>query len=269
MKKIDLSNISTGVGMPIKSGVLSHLQSAYQEVIDAIVKGNIGGGYDPTKYYVLYGCVNSTTAPIYTVSAGAIFFNGEIYLVDAFTFTATGSNVAVGTITTSFFSGTNADPITFTDGIARNVLQIRKIVFAAAASASSDVDFSGLIYQSSTEFELLSLINSFEEVENIALEPISPLRIKKIGAKTVHITGLITGNIYVSGVQKIVCNLPLKYRPTTYIAISFPVTYTSSSVNYPSSGTILLNGDLLIEPHIYSGTITCSSITINATYEID
>jgi hypothetical protein len=145
MKKIDLSNISTSVGMPIKSGVLSHLQSAYQEVIDAIVKGSIGGSYDPAKYYVLYGCENSTTAPIYTVSAGAIFFNGEVYLVDAFTFTSSGSDVAVGTITTTFFSGANADPITFTDSVARNVLQIRKVAFASAVSGSGDVDFGDLV----------------------------------------------------------------------------------------------------------------------------
>jgi hypothetical protein len=148
MKKIDLSNITTAVGMPIKSGVLSHLQSAYQEVIDAIVKGSIGGSYDPAKYYVLYGCVNSTTSPIYTVSAGAVFYNGEVYLVDAFTFTSTGGNVAIGTITTTFFSGTNADPITFTDSVARNVLQVRKVVFTSGASGSGDVNFSSLIYQS-------------------------------------------------------------------------------------------------------------------------
>lgn len=267
MKKIDLSNITTGVGMPIKSGVLSHLQSAYQEVIDAIVKGSVGSGYDTTKFYVLYGCVNSTTAPIYTVSAGAIFFNGEIYLVDAFTFTATGSNVAVGTITTSFFSGTNADPITFTDSIARNVLQIRKVVFAAAASASGNVDFSGLIYQSSTEFELLSFVNSYINVENIADEFISPLRIKKISERTVYITGVIQGTMINGGVYKKVCTLSEKYRPINYKSVNFPISYVATSLN-AGYGIIETNGDFFLQPNAFTGTVLGSEIIINATYEI-
>jgi hypothetical protein len=213
--------------MPIKSGVLSHLQSAYQEVIDAIVKGNIGGGYDTAKYYVLYGCVNSTTAPIYTVSAGAIFFNGEIYLVDAFTFTATGSNVAVGTITTSFFSGTNADPITFTDSIARNVLQIRKIVFTDAASASGDVDFSSLTPTEAGQKNYIDTIGqpAFQNTwENGTLANSYFQRNKN----NLIIKGSFRNGVYSSD-NSLIFTLPTGYRPSSAITVPLSVYYPNPS----------------------------------------
>lgn len=144
MRKVDLSAVSTSIGMPIKSGTIQHLQLAYQEALDALAKAAIGSTYDATKFYILYGCVNSTSAPTFTISAGAIFYNGEIYLVDAVTFTAGGGNTAVGTITTTQYT-TNADPVEFTDGITRNVHNIRKIVFADGASGSGNVDFGNLL----------------------------------------------------------------------------------------------------------------------------
>jgi hypothetical protein len=246
MKKIDLSSIATNVGMPIKSGVMSHLQSAYQEVIDAIVKGSIGGSYDPTKFYVLYGCLNSTTAPIYTVSAGAIFFNGEIYLVDAFTFTATGSNVAVGTITTTFFSGANADPITFTDSVARNVLQIRKIVFSAGASGSGDVDFEDMIYINEEKLFIgttgaPAFLNTWANL-NSGLA----LYIQKTGFDVV-ISGAIQKGTF-STSTSFIFNLPLKYRPIRNEIFTVAVEYLDTN-NHVGTGILSVNastGDVSI-----------------------
>jgi len=142
MKKIDLSYITTTNGMPIKSGSLLHLQSAYQEAISSAVQSIVFGSlYDSAVAYILHGCINSGSGTSYVISSGAVFFNGEVYQVDATSFTASGSNVPVGTITTTFFYSTNADPVSFTDGIARRVHQIRKVVFAAGLSGSGDFNF--------------------------------------------------------------------------------------------------------------------------------
>jgi len=118
MKKLNLSNISTTVGMPQKSGSLTHIQSAYQEALNSIVRSIISDGiYQSDVGYILHGCVNSGSGLNYNISEGAIFLNGEIYQVPAAVFTATGLQVAVGTITTTYFSDQSADPVAFTDGV--------------------------------------------------------------------------------------------------------------------------------------------------------
>jgi len=150
MRKLDTSSITGSVGFPMKAGTLNHLQLAYQEVISAIGKCLSGSGYDPSKVYILNGCVNSGSGNTFNISAGAIFYNGEVYLVDATTFTVSGPSVtAVGiipnppTVTTglSFYSDTIADPVQFTDGVTRNVHQIRKCVVQAGLSGSGAADY--------------------------------------------------------------------------------------------------------------------------------
>lgn len=149
MKKLDLSAISSSNGMPQKSGVLEHIQSAYQEAIAATIKALLGSTtYNAAKAYVLHGVVNSGSGSNYSISAGAIFYNGEVFLVDAATFTITGANVAVGVISTTYYSATNADPVIFTDGVSRNIHQIRKIVMQPGLSGSGAADFVDFIYLS-------------------------------------------------------------------------------------------------------------------------
>ena len=131
--------------MPMKSGALKHVQLAYREVIDYLTRGVVGT-YDTTKGYVLYGCLNSGSGSSYNISAGAIFFNGEIYLVDATTFTTSGGNVPVCTITTTYYTGTDADAVVFTDSVSRNVHEIKKIVIASGASGSGTVNYGNLIF---------------------------------------------------------------------------------------------------------------------------
>lgn len=264
MKKIDLSNISTNLGMPIKSGVLSHLQSAYQEVIDAIVKGNIGGVYDATKFYVLYGCVNSTIAPIYTVSAGAIFFNGEIYLVDAFTFTA--SDTAVGTITTSFFSGANADPITFTDSVARNVLQIRKIVFADATSGSGDVDFGDLFFQNTDKFFVGTTGNPSFQNTWANYTSITDLFFQRINNNLI-ISGKLQGGTYADSAS-IIFTLPEGFRPSRNVLFSASASYYNTKW-YRSSCLIGISPSGLVSVSVDNDFLTAAKAVSSIEPYID
>lgn len=144
MRKLDVSALSISNGMPLKSGPFTHLQLAYQEAIAQAIIGWIGSTYDATKVYRLSGVANTGSGSNYIISAGAVFFNGEVYLVDAATFSISGSNVAEGTITITYFSGVEADPQDFTDGVPRNIHQIRKIVYGAALSGSGAGDFTDL-----------------------------------------------------------------------------------------------------------------------------
>lgn len=145
MKKIDVSAVTSSIGFPVKSGSLTHIQSAYQEAIAELGKAIAGSSYASDKAYILNGCVNGGSGGNYVISAGAVLFNGEVYLVDAAAFATTGSNVAVGVISTTFFAASNADPVEFTDGVLRNVHQIRKIVLQAGLSGSGIANYLDFI----------------------------------------------------------------------------------------------------------------------------
>jgi len=122
--------------MPIKGGTLYHLQQAYKEAIAEAAKGFIGPGYNPGIMYILNGVNNSGSGSNFNISAGSVFYAGEIYLVDAAVFTAGGSLTAVASLDVTYYTGTEADGVEFTDGIVRNVHEIRKIKFQAGSIGS-------------------------------------------------------------------------------------------------------------------------------------
>lgn len=142
MKKLDLSSVSATNQFPVKEGTLDFINLAYQEALTGLGNNIIGVKADPTYGYVLWGCVNSTGAPTFTISAGAIYYSGEVYLVDAVTLSAGTQTVVANIVITQY--PTNADPVTFTDGVSRNVHNIRKIVFSVGASGSGIFDFNNL-----------------------------------------------------------------------------------------------------------------------------
>lgn len=197
MRNLKLTDITTGVGMPIKSGALKHIQLAYKEVLDYLTRG-IVGTYDNTKGYVLFGCENSGAGSSYNISAGAIFYNGEIYLVDATTFTTSGGNVPVCTITTTYYTGTDADGVVFTDSVTRNVHEIRKIVIASGASGSGTVNYADLIFFS---WQRKDVTASFSQSFGTNTVTSIIWRYKRFG-DMVHANVYIIGNVSAYGANR-------------------------------------------------------------------
>lgn len=142
MRKINTTGITTSVAMPVKSGTLDHLQLAYFEAIREVAQGLVGPGYNGGTLYILSGCVNTGTFPNFNISAGSVFFNGEVYLVDAANFNVTGSQVAVAKIVQTQFTGTNADSVQFTDGVNRNVHDVFKVQFSADLAGSGIANYT-------------------------------------------------------------------------------------------------------------------------------
>lgn len=142
MRKLSTTAISNSNGMPVKGGTLDHVQLAYQEAVNALARNLIGRDIDNTRGYILFGCLNTGTTAAMNVTAGAIFYAGEVYLVDAFNLNV--AQTAVASVQTSYYQ-TNADPVTFTDGVQRNVHEIRKIVFSDGASGSGLFDFNNMV----------------------------------------------------------------------------------------------------------------------------
>lgn len=142
MKKVLSNNIATGVRQPYTKVTHEWYNAMMTEAVEALGKGLIGTG---SSFTVLYGCVNSDS-PDADISAGAIFYNGEIYLCPAFV-DATITNDIVGTITTAYDS---SDPILFSDGSSYNVHQVKTIVWSDAVSGSGDIDYADVKIQNGT-----------------------------------------------------------------------------------------------------------------------
>ena len=143
MKILNISDVSTSNAMPIKSGTLQFLQDAHKEAIAGLVTNVIPTPLANT-IYILSGCKNSTVAPIHTLSAGVLYYNGEIFNFDGATFTLTGLQKAYARIETTQYL-TNADPVQFTDGVSRNVHNIRKIVIENTVTSSGLPEFINFI----------------------------------------------------------------------------------------------------------------------------
>lgn len=141
MKKLDYTPISNSAQFFPKKGTLAFLQLAFQEGFTAIIQSLIGAGYDPAVVYVLRGVVNSGTYPSYDITEGVVFYNGEIFYVDAASYTAVGADVAVFSIVQTQYT-TDADPCTFSDATLHNIHNIRKIHTTAAASGSGIANYA-------------------------------------------------------------------------------------------------------------------------------
>ena len=126
MKKLDLSLITGSTGMPLKKGTLLHIVESQREVIDGLIQGLTS--YTTGNVVILYGCVITGTSPgSIANTAGAIYYNGEVYLVDAQTFSTTGANIPAWTIVeTSVVSGTSYDTVKLTNAADVSIHKDRK-----------------------------------------------------------------------------------------------------------------------------------------------
>ena len=133
MKALDLTDITATVRMPLKEGTLEFMQLSWAEQAQHIKQSMIGPGYDVTKVYILWGVVKSTTSGSDAYTEGALFYNGEIYHVQASVITPSGSAV-VNFVQYQY--SVNADPVTFTDSSTHSIHDIREGTVVAGASGT-------------------------------------------------------------------------------------------------------------------------------------
>lgn len=132
MKRIIASTyITSGSSFPVKSGSWDFLQDESKEIVASTIIGMIGSSYSTSKVYRLYGAeLTNFAGDNWLNSVGAVFYNGEVYQVDAVGGSGTSmpDGIDMG-IDTSYFTAANADPVTFTDGTPHNVHQIKKMKY--------------------------------------------------------------------------------------------------------------------------------------------
>lgn len=161
MKKIDESAISGTVGMPIKSGVLQHLQDATQDaaLLSYIAALGLGIGYSNpsnTTPTILKGVYDGSGGGTFSCSDGILMYQGELFYLPATTFAITATPVVCLDIQYNNLAA-NADPVLFTDGNSRKVLQTRQLSVVDGSSSTSGYicDFSSLIvlpYEQNTDY---------------------------------------------------------------------------------------------------------------------
>ena len=137
MKKIKTTDIIAGSAMPLKSGSLNHLQSAYQEPLIDIVQtfeadNDTEGFPNYSTPIIMYGCRWTGTG----VTQGVVAYGSELYRCQAVNITLGFGQVVIGTITTTYLTATNADPVIFSDSTSNNIHEIRQIVWSAGTSGT-------------------------------------------------------------------------------------------------------------------------------------
>ena len=137
MKKLITSSVTSTSRQPLLGRSITHITEGYVEAFNSVMK-QIIRDYTTNDVVIIEGLIDTGTAGVnYNISAGSVYYNGEIYQVAADSGTFAGT-VAVLTETTTYQSG---DPVTNTDGSLVNVHQIKTMVISNATTGSGTKDY--------------------------------------------------------------------------------------------------------------------------------
>jgi hypothetical protein len=240
MKNLLTNSISTSVGFPVKSGTLDFLQTASSEMLNALGRSIIGKDFSTSIPYALYGCNNTGSGSSYVIEAGAILWDGVLYLVPAVSFTLTGGNSVYVATSTTYVTSAVADPVTFTDGVARSVHADTKMsVYQSALAPSPSAGFA----YSTLEYA----VQPFKNISSYSAT-ISSLNFSYKRNRD----GLVVCSgdmLFTSGASatEIVFTLPVGYRPSTTILIAIVIQGALGCVQISTSGVVTINA--------YTGTL--------------
>jgi len=279
MNQIITSNVNDSINQeqPLLATSLAFLQSGIIEGLGNSVQAQIGSSYSTSTIYVLWGLIRTGAADgassgTVTITAGAIYYNGEIYTVPAFTGT-----MATGKAVYSALTITNGspDPTTFSNGNTFNVHNIRQWIFSIATSGSNA---QSTFYYLNTDWQSTAL--TLSNVTSIT------------GGSATSVTG---GNIVWKKTGKTVfiqfgIQVVKTAVSTSQIAIGFPSIGWTINSSFSASAYVAFpcwmlgnstgNACIVMTPSMVSGvptftftnfTDTGTSITIygNFTFDVD
>jgi hypothetical protein len=142
MNKIITTSISDPlIQQPFTGRSLDFIQDSTKELTTlALARALVGEYYDSSKAYIIRGLIGTGN----TYSEGWILWNDELYYSPGKSTATAFVNVPVMTLTVT--NDAIADPITFTDGVPRNVHNVRRMVLSDAVSGTGTFDLSNAIY---------------------------------------------------------------------------------------------------------------------------
>lgn len=208
MKQLDLSAIASGIRFPFKKGTGIYLQQSWQELFAAMIIETIGIlYYDPTTPYILYGCNQTPLGGTTRFEEGAIFFNGEIfYSPFQLISDPVGPDVFIANILTTQYT-TDADPVIFSDSVARNVHNDRTVQYTVGLTTTGTIG----------DYDNFEKINDFSEDVTLGSGFTNLATYNNAGYKIqgadVELCGTITGTL--GGATTTLLTLPPRARPLT------------------------------------------------------
>jgi len=159
MKKLDWTPVTAANGLVFEEQTFEHMNNGHKDSYIAFVKANIPSAWHTGKLVVLYGCVATGTNPgARTLTSGAVYYSGEVYQVDSASFSTTGSQIGIWTLT-DVDSGTDESTIkTASSSFTDHVLVNSKFVFAAGLSGTGtfDENSTNILYYQDGLYEVLS-----------------------------------------------------------------------------------------------------------------
>jgi hypothetical protein len=223
MKRVETGAITDSVRLPLKKTVLDYIQDMTKEIFKEMIISMIGSTYSTSTVYILEGVVN-TSANIFT--AGSIFYNGVVYLVDAVTLTAG----------TPYFSLVDVvdEIIVFSDGSFHDTLISHKAQLLVTGGTTIG-NYSAAV--------IITFMNLVTAQTIAGVKTFSSTIVGSITGNA----GTVTGGVYTSGAQTIAdvktfSSSPIVPTPTTAMQAS-----TKKYVDDLVSGELLTSGQVNIE----------------------
>lgn len=251
MKYIDPQFITSTAWQPFEQITWEVLQLSYLDAIAQTIIAQIGVFYDASTVYALWGCVPTVGVSSTTISAGAVFTNGEVFLFPGQTLTnPTGSNVIVANLAVTYLDTDSGSGTLFSDGSFHQVHDDRKVGFSSAGvsgtgningGASSNNDLANFFYVGRFNVDSAPNVTG----TTLSFDFLTDRYIKCLPNTVASITLPSTGNIGAEVIIAIVnVGIPVSLTFTTVAGQTIKVIYGS-----PGNPA----GDLLIITIKYCG----------------
>lgn len=135
MKNVLATGITSSSQQPYTKKTHEWYNSMVSEAAEALVKSLIPSSAHTGKLVILNGCELTGTNPsLRTIDEGWVWYDGEIFRVEASEFTTNGLEIGIWSIST------NADNLIFSDGASKPVTQERTFVMSNGLSGSGLFD---------------------------------------------------------------------------------------------------------------------------------
>ncbi len=231
------SIVDPTIQQPWTGPELAFLQNNISEQISGLGTVLVGSTYALNTPYIMFG-LTPTGSNRY--SEGWIFYNNELYYSSGKTSTTAFSNVPVFVLTIT--NDPTVDPLMFSDSIARNVTNIRRMNIVDAVSGSGTFDYSACIFLPivDTWHPIGSGIGFQNSWVDSGVSGYALARYKKVG-NIVYLGGVIKDGASAS----IAFQLPSGYRPT-YVQEAITAVEGITGANAAGNFTVDNNGQVTL-----------------------
>lgn len=228
-KQLITTNITSTAQMPIRKMTLDHLQEAQQEDMRALARhvgtDDAGGTPGTVAKDILYGLQATIVGSAFSCNRGAVYTGGEIYLVNASSFTIGGGQYPIFVLDTSYASG---DPTEFTDSNSHNIHRIRTLRVISGTTGTTG--YAGT-FSDYTNKNLPAIVAATNNV-NVPTGVTKSYK-NKFGQVTLQGFLQMNGSF---GLSDTLCTLPVGHRPSSNLLLT-TIAFKPAGLVY---GTVFL-----------------------------